>query len=95
VALVERQARALVDRSVLRGDHPLYTGTKIPSPIPSILQLPDDLRDSEDVMQINFGPNHPSTHGVLRLVVDLLGEEIVGLRAVVGYLHTGFEKNME
>jgi NADH-quinone oxidoreductase subunit D len=46
-------------------------------------------------MQVNFGPNHPSTHGVLRLVVDLRGEEIVGLRAVIGYLHTGFEKNME
>ena len=44
---------------------------------------------------MNFGPNHPSTHGVLRLVVDLHGEEVVGLAAVVGYLHTGFEKNME
>src|SRR3712207_241502 len=46
-------------------------------------------------MQVNFGPNHPSTHGVLRLVVDLHGERVVGLRAVIGYLHTGFEKNME
>ncbi len=46
-------------------------------------------------MQVNFGPNHPSTHGVLRLVIDLNGERIVGLNAVVGYLHTGFEKNME
>ena len=46
-------------------------------------------------MTVNFGPNHPSTHGVLRLVVDLYGEDVVGLEAVVGYLHTGFEKNME
>src|SRR5205809_1578348 len=46
-------------------------------------------------MTVNFGPNHPSTHGVLRLVVDLDGEEVVGLAAVIGYLHTGFEKNME
>ena len=46
-------------------------------------------------MQVNFGPNHPSTHGVLRLIVDLDGEEVVGLEAVIGYLHTGFEKNME
>ena len=44
---------------------------------------------------INFGPNHPSTHGVLRLIVDLYGEDVVGLEAVVGYLHTGFEKTME
>ena len=51
--------------------------------------------DPEDVLQVNFGPNHPSTHGVLRLVVDLSGERVVGLRAVIGYLHTGFEKNME
>src|SRR6184192_3923492 len=46
-------------------------------------------------MTVNFGPNHPSTHGVLRLIVDLHGEEVVGLEAVIGYLHTGFEKNME
>jgi NADH-quinone oxidoreductase subunit D len=91
----ERGARAVVDPSVLRGDQPLYAGTKIPEPIPSILQLAGELQGSEDVMQVNFGPNHPSTHGVLRLVVDLRGEEIVGLRAVIGYLHTGFEKNME
>ena len=48
-----------------------------------------------DVLTVNFGPNHPSTHGVLRLIVDLYGEEVVGLEAVIGYLHTGFEKTME
>jgi NADH-quinone oxidoreductase subunit D len=73
----------------------IYQGTRIPSPIPSILEVREDLRTSEDVLTVNFGPNHPSTHGVLRLVVDLHGEEVVGLAAVVGYLHTGFEKNME
>jgi NADH-quinone oxidoreductase subunit D len=73
----------------------IYEGTRIPSPIPSVLQVPDDLGISEDVLTVNFGPNHPSTHGVLRLVVDLHGEEVVGLAAVVGYLHTGFEKSME
>src|SRR5437762_1241513 len=46
-------------------------------------------------MTVNYGPNQPSTHGVLRLVVDLDGEQVVGLAAVIGYLHTGFEKNME
>ncbi len=73
----------------------IYSGTRIPAPIPTTLQVPVDLVDPEDVLQVNFGPNHPSTHGVLRLVVDLSGERVVGLRAVIGYLHTGFEKNME
>ena len=73
----------------------IYEGTHIPSPIPTVLQVPEELRESENLLQVNFGPNHPSTHGVLRLVVDLNGEQVVGLRAVVGYLHTGFEKNME
>jgi NADH-quinone oxidoreductase subunit D len=72
-----------------------YTGSRIPSPIPTVLQVPRGLRDSDDILTVNFGPNHPSTHGVLRLVVDLDGEEVVGLEAVVGYLHTGFEKSME
>jgi NADH-quinone oxidoreductase subunit D len=73
----------------------IYEGSRIPQPVPTILQIPDELRDSEDILEINFGPNHPSTHGVLRLVIDLHGETVVGLRAVIGYLHTGFEKNME
>jgi NADH-quinone oxidoreductase subunit D len=73
----------------------IYEGTRIPSPTPSVLELPEELRGSEDVLRVNFGPNHPSTHGVLRLVVDLHGEHVVGLAAVVGYLHTGFEKSME
>jgi NADH-quinone oxidoreductase subunit D len=73
----------------------VYKGSHIPSPTPTVLEVPPALRDSEDILQINFGPNHPSTHGVLRLVVDLSGERVVGIRAVIGYLHTGFEKNME
>jgi NADH-quinone oxidoreductase subunit D len=71
---------------------PIYEGTRIPSPVPTILEPRPDL---EDVLTVNFGPNHPSTHGVLRLIVDLHGEDVVGLEAVVGYLHTAFEKNME
>ncbi len=74
---------------------PIYSGTRIPYPTPTILEVPVDLAESGDVLTVNFGPNHPATHGVLRLVVDLDGETVVGLRAVVGYLHTGFEKTME
>ncbi|MGD0273492.1 MAG: NADH-quinone oxidoreductase subunit D [Gaiellaceae bacterium] len=73
----------------------LYGGTRIPSPVPSWVQVDPARLEDGNVLEVNFGPNHPSTHGVLRLVVDLDGEEIVGMRAVVGYLHTGFEKSME
>jgi NADH-quinone oxidoreductase subunit D len=74
---------------------PIYEGSRIPQPIPSVLLVPEDLRRHDDILEVNFGPNHPSTHGVLRLVVELDGETVVGLRAIVGYLHTGFEKSME
>src|SRR5437764_12415938 len=73
----------------------IYDDTRIPAPIPTVLQVPRELREGEDILSVNFGPNHPSTHGVLRLVVDLNGEEAVGLAAVIGYLHTGFEQPME
>ncbi|HXY84551.1 MAG TPA: NADH-quinone oxidoreductase subunit D [Gaiellaceae bacterium] len=73
----------------------IYEGTRVPRPIPTVLEVPPHLRGSDDILSVNFGPNHPSTHGVLRLVVDLNGEEVVGLEAVIGYLHTGFEKSME
>jgi NADH-quinone oxidoreductase subunit D len=49
----------------------------------------------DDVMVINMGPQHPSTHGVLRLVVELRGEEVVSCHPVIGYLHTGIEKSTE
>jgi NADH-quinone oxidoreductase subunit D len=48
-----------------------------------------------EILTVNFGPQHPSTHGVLRLVVDLDGEMVRGVRPVIGYLHTGIEKQME
>jgi NADH-quinone oxidoreductase subunit D len=82
MAVVERRA-------------PIYEGTRIPQPIPTVLRPDPAEVPLEDLMTINFGPNHPSTHGVLRLVVDLNGEKVVGIAAVIGYLHTGFEKNME
>jgi NADH-quinone oxidoreductase subunit D len=50
---------------------------------------------SEETMIVNMGPQHPSTHGVLRLVLELDGEYIVSCRPVIGYLHTGIEKNTE
>jgi NADH-quinone oxidoreductase subunit D len=55
--------------------------------------LPDAVED--DLMVINMGPQHPSTHGVLRLVLTLDGEKVIDAKPVVGYLHTGIEKNLE
>src|SRR4051812_38841403 len=50
--------------------------------------------DAERIV-VNMGPQHPSTHGVLRLVLELEGETVTDARLVVGYLHTGIEKNLE
>ena len=52
-------------------------------------------RTGEDTLVVNMGPQHPSTHGVLRLVLELDGETIVNAHSVVGYLHTGIEKITE
>jgi len=44
---------------------------------------------------VNMGPQHPSTHGVLRLILELDGESVTQVRCGIGYLHTGIEKNLE
>src|SRR5262249_21987879 len=73
----------------------IYEGTRIPYPIPTVLRVSDEIRAPGDVPPINFGPYTTSTHGVPRLIVDLYGEAVVCREAIVGYLHPGFEKNME
>ncbi|GAA1587131.1 NADH-quinone oxidoreductase subunit D [Actinoplanes couchii] len=50
---------------------------------------------SNEKIVVNMGPQHPSTHGVLRLVLELEGETVTEVRPVIGYLHTGIEKNLE
>lgn len=49
----------------------------------------------EDRMRLSVGPHHPSTHGVLRLILDLEGETIKAVEPEIGFLHTGIEKNAE
>ncbi len=70
----------------------------------STLRLPEgvdvdpgdiDIEFSDEKMIINMGPQHPSTHGVLRLMMELDGEVILRTKPVVGYLHTGMEKTAE
>jgi NADH-quinone oxidoreductase subunit D len=56
------------------------------------------IRDHEQAQErlvVNLGPQHPSTHGVLRLILELEGETVVEARCGIGYLHTGIEKNCE
>jgi NADH-quinone oxidoreductase subunit D len=50
---------------------------------------------AEERIVVNMGPQHPSTHGVLRLILELEGETVTEARCGIGYLHTGIEKNME
>lgn len=54
-----------------------------------------EIQDAEEHMLLSMGPQHPSTHGVLRLLVELDGETVVNLAPDIGFLHTGIEKNME
>ena len=51
--------------------------------------------ENDQTMLINMGPSHPSTHGVLRLMLELDGETVLRSKPVVGYLHTGMEKTGE
>jgi NADH-quinone oxidoreductase subunit D len=60
-----------------------------------VLELPASESAGEQHMVLNMGPQHPATHGVLRLVVEIDGEVIVSVRPEIGYLHTGIEKTCE
>ncbi|BBZ05261.1 NADH-quinone oxidoreductase subunit D [Mycolicibacterium chitae] len=51
--------------------------------------------DARDRIVVNMGPQHPSTHGVLRLILEIEGETVTEARCGIGYLHTGIEKNLE
>src|SRR5215470_11912127 len=61
--------------------------------------IPGDVEGAEGIraeeMLLNMGPQHPSTHGVLRLVLTLEGETVVNCTPVIGYLHRGIEKILE
>ncbi|HVX55830.1 NADH-quinone oxidoreductase subunit D [Nocardioides sp.] len=59
-------------------------------------ELTDLLKEApEERVVVNMGPQHPSTHGVLRLILELEGETVTEARCGIGYLHTGIEKNLE
>ncbi|MEY4105645.1 MAG: hypothetical protein RLZZ478_1008, partial [Actinomycetota bacterium] len=59
-------------------------------------QIATEIGESkEERVVVNMGPQHPSTHGVLRLMLELEGETVTECRCGIGYLHTGIEKNCE
>jgi NADH-quinone oxidoreductase subunit D len=55
----------------------------------------EDMEADRELLTVNMGPHHPATHGVLRLLVSLEGEVVRDLKPIVGYVHTGIEKNCE
>ncbi len=63
--------------------------------VDDLKHLFSDRLESGETVLLNMGPQHPSTHGVLRLIVELDGEIVVNAIPDIGYLHTGIEKNME
>ena len=63
--------------------------------VDNIRELVSPRAVSGETMLLNMGPQHPSTHGVLRLLLELDGETVVSCIPDIGFLHTGVEKNME
>jgi NADH-quinone oxidoreductase subunit D len=66
----------------------------------TLSQLEDSLdvpgaETSQELLTLNFGPHHPATHGVLRLLVTLQAEIVRDIKPVIGYVHTGIEKTAE
>jgi NADH-quinone oxidoreductase subunit D len=82
---------------------PASSSAALERSVASVLRLPEgavdsgqiDIERTDETMIINMGPQHPSTHGVLRLMLELEGETVLRTKPVVGYLHTGMEKTGE
>src|SRR5438105_10140055 len=72
-----------------------YAASRARLGVPAELDTVELVEIGEDLMELNMGPQHPSTHGVLRLVLQLDGEIVRECRPDIGYLHTGFEKDFE
>jgi NADH-quinone oxidoreductase subunit D len=74
---------------------PIGTGENWQGTLDDLKHLISPRALTGETMMLNMGPHHPSTHGVLRLLLELDGEKVVSCIPDVGYLHTGIEKNME
>jgi len=69
--------------------------TSLEITVDELKHLVSDRALTGETVLLNMGPQHPSTHGVLRLLLELDGERVVNCIPDIGYLHTGIEKNME
>jgi NADH-quinone oxidoreductase subunit D len=104
------EVRTLTPRAFSQGNQELRPRSQVPArelmrEIGAVLRMseaeaaalpdvPEDV-DEEQTMIINMGPQHPSTHGVLRLMLELQGETVLRCKPIIGYLHTGMEKTGE
>jgi len=70
------------------------TGDVLPAPLPGLGSM-DVVARAGNTMTLSMGPQHPSTHGVLQVVVEIAGEIVERLEMEIGYLHTGIEKSAE
>ncbi len=61
----------------------------------TLAPVEEQLDTSQELLTLNFGPHHPATHGVLRLLVTLQGELVRDVKPIIGYVHTGIEKTAE
>ena len=62
---------------------------------PGAVEQYEDFEPEHELLTINFGPHHPATHGVLRLMITLEGEVVRDTKPIIGYVHTGIEKTAE
>jgi NADH-quinone oxidoreductase subunit D len=86
----------LADRKGLKADELLRElGSVLRMSEAEAAELESDPEDEDQRMIINMGPQHPSTHGVLRLMLELEGETVLRTKPIIGYLHTGMEKTAE
>jgi NADH-quinone oxidoreductase subunit D len=65
------------------------------APVEQQLDEVDSEKATQELLTLNFGPHHPATHGVLRLLVTLQGEVVRDVKPIIGYVHTGIEKTAE
>jgi NADH-quinone oxidoreductase subunit D len=91
----EMQIRALTDSKELARERGSVLRNVAPED--ALLDINDyDIEVGDDeTMIINMGPQHPSTHGVLRVMMEIKGEQVLRTKPVIGYLHTGMEKTAE
>ena len=91
----ERRRTGLPETESVIADAEALTPAEALERVRAAEQAEGDRPGHREPMTINLGPQHPSTHGVLRLVTELDGEVIRDLHPVIGYLHTGIEKQCE